>query len=497
MKRFFLFWVLLLFMFGCSKEEVSNDLVDDSHIVVDEIIEARLHSTNKVFNWQDVDLDVLWKAVKEGDNLVTVGYGGADDYDKVNDTRLQKQKETLLDDILRLEKEVLGKKTQMSDVLLTANKTLTYFDVFIFNKKTLEFIKSQQNIRYVEPANYIFKGKARKGSAKTSSLGCGTDAQTISSSDYSVVAPAAWVPWNFAHHNIQQAWNHSTGAGIGVGVIDTGISPDQDNFDSDFNSGQSSGRSVGKDGTYVSSWWPWADPDGPDDQCGHGTSMAGMVAAPRTGENVPVGVAYNANLFTVRGTNDVVLDGYSEQDGVADAITLLANRSNTKVISMSLGHIFSVGKISDAVKYAVNRKGKLFFSAGGTSTYYTSWYGVIFPASMSETVAVTGITDGSYYETCAVCHKGSEIDFTIVMQRDGDDSRTSVSLGFDGNTANYVGGSSIATATTAGIAALVWAQHPNWKNDRVLQKLKESAHLYPNRDGNFGWGTIDALQAVQ
>jgi hypothetical protein len=57
---------------------------------------------------------------------------------------------------------------------------------------------------------------------------------------------------------------------------------------------------------------------------------------------------------------------------------------------MSMGHIFSVGKIEDGVKYAY-AKGKLIFCAGGTSTSFTNFVGVIFPASMPETQAITGV----------------------------------------------------------------------------------------------------------
>lgn len=492
MKKIISFALLLTVFFSCSEENILNETVENLNDV-DAIIENKLHQNNQVFNWNMVDTDVLWAAIEQGDYIVTVGY--SNDYDMETASQPETQKEQLLQKIINSENELSGNTLERTDILIKESRELTYFDVFIRHRATLELLEAETDIRYLEPGNYIFKKQTVQ--TNRSDSGCGTDAQSISPEDYTVVPPAAWVPWNFYKHNIPQAWNHSTGDNIKVGVIDTGISPDQDNFSSDFNSGYSSGRTAQKDGMYVSSWWAWADPDGPDDDCGHGTSMAAMVAAPRNGENVPTGVAYNCNLFTVRGTGDVVLDGYSEQDGVADAITFLAKKSSLKIISMSLGNVISVGKIEDAVKFAVNKKGKLFFAAGGTSTSYTTWYGVIFPASMDETVAVTGVTDANNYEACAVCHEGSEIDFTIVMQRAGDADRKSVCLGYSGNTANYLGGSSVATATTAGIAALVWAQHPSWKANKVLNKMKESTEFYPNRHSSFGWGNIDALQAVQ
>ena len=235
--------------------------------------------------------------------------------------------------------------------------------------------------------------------------------------------------------------------------------------------------------------------DGPDDRCGHGTQMSGVAASPRNDNGLPVGVAYNSNLVMYRGTADVLLEDYHERKGVSNALKELANRSDVKIISMSIGYLYTIGNIRDAVKYAYSR-GKLIIAAGGTSSSFTNWYPVIFPASMRETVAVTGIID-SAYERCNDCHDGREIDFTMVMQRTGFPDRSVPTLSVNNNRPSYVGGSSVATAMTAGVSALIWSVNPNWSRDQVLDKLKRSADFYPNRDANFGFGNIDALKAVR
>ena len=116
---------------------------------------------------------------------------------------------------------------------------------------------------------------------------------------------------------------------------------------------------------------------------------------------------------------------------------------------------------------------------------------------MSETVAVTGVNDGSSYERCDTCHSGSKIDFTIIMEGDNNTSKAPPVLGFNTDQRRYTGGSSVATATTAGIAALIWSKYPSWSRTQVLNRLKQSAEFYPNKNGSFGYGNIDALQAVQ
>ena len=305
------------------------------------------------------------------------------------------------------------------------------------------------------------------------------------------------MPWNFGIHKIDQAWNYSTGSGITVGIIDTGLSSSQSLLSpSSFNAGFSNGRRVEKYGTYIDSPWWWSNNvDGPNDKCGHGTSMSSAISAPRNNRGQALGVAYNCNLVSYRGTADVVLNDYHERKGVSNALKALANRSDVKIISMSLGYPWSIGNVKDAIRYA-HRKGKLIIAAGGTSTTFTNWYGVIFPASMDETIAVTGIKDNGY-NRCDICHDGRKIDFTIVMQRAGNTNRTVPVVGFYNTQRDYVSGSSVATAMTAGIAALVWSRNPNMSREQVVEKLKRSGEFYPNRNRKFGYGNINALKAVQ
>lgn len=99
---------------------------------------------------------------------------------------------------------------------------------------------------------------------------------------------------------------------------------------------------------------------------------------------------------------------------------------------------------------------------------------------MNETVAVTGVKEGTSNQKCDVCHSGDKIDFTIQMQKSGSGNTVPVNSYYN-NQNDYVGGSSVATATTAGIAALVWSVHPTWSRDQVLTKMKQSSTYYPTK----------------
>jgi len=447
---------LLIFASCTRDEDVLSPITEENIVLIEQesdefltieeintIIDKSLHEKGS-FSWDDVPANVLWSATVHGREMITVGYGNkGESFREGKSSRL----EGIQNDILLT---VAASESQTkSDLKYVSDAVLNVIDIHVTGLETIRDLKAMSNIRYLDT----------------------------------------------------QAWNESTGEGVTLAVIDTGISPNQPLLSpgsSGFGDGYSiNNRTVEKYGTYIDSPWWWSNNiDGPNDRCGHGTSMISAATAPRNNDNKPVGVAYDANLVSYRGTADVLLNDYHERKGVSNALRALGDRNDVKIISMSIGYLWTIRNVRDAVRYAHNR-GKLIFAAGGTSTEITNAYPVIFPASMPETIAVTGVTDASSYKRCDTCHSGPQIEFTIIMERDNDNSRTAAVLGFYGGDNDYVGGSSVATATTAGIAALVWAKYPTWSRAQVLNRMRQSSDLYPNRSNAFGYGNIDANQAVQ
>ncbi len=504
--------ICLLSILSCSNEE---QLLTDQSTTDNLTIEENFQSTkflnideiNKIidqsfydkqsFSWDDVPANVLWSASVHGGQMITVGYGDkGESFHQEKNSRITEIQNDIIEIVQSSEN-----KTR-SSLKVKADEILNVIDIEVSELVTIQELRAASNIRYLEPNGYSFyeltKPQGASEQHQTRDAGCDTSGQTLNSNDYRTISPGAKLPWIFDYHNIEAAWSQATGQGVTIGIIDTGLSPNQSLLGSNFGDGASvNNRTVEKYGTYIDSNWWWATgTDGPNDQCGHGTSMAAAAVAPRNNDGLPVGVAYDANLVMYRGTSDVLLNDYHERKGVSNALIALANRSDVNIISMSVGYPWGIGNVRDAVEYAYSN-GKLIFAAGGTSSSFTNWYPVIFPASMSETVAVTGITDGPGYTQCDICHNGNEIEFTIVMQRAGNDSRTNPVLGFNNGQTDYSGGSSIATATTAGIAALVWSKYPNWSRSQVLNKMRSTASLSGNTSSNYGYGNVNANLAVQ
>ncbi len=460
---------------------------------------------NKKFEWSSASDEMVWSALQQSDNIMSIGYKPAAETNvdsklhliDINSAEWKAAKAQVMQLVLQEEKKTRP-DLKLEQLEEWQENVLPVMDIRVENFATVKKLRALNMVRYAEPMGYTMQPV---GNGSLSSSGCGSNTAEpglVAGVDYTTISPAAKQSWNYSYHGIPSAWSRTTGAGIKVFIIDTGCEFDQENLGSAFNQGSSSGRTVERIVTLPRSTFlgiPTGPVETPDDGCGHGTSMAGACAAPRGTDGNACGIAYNCNLVTCRAAEDVFLDASREYKGVADAYTNAANRTDVKIISMSMGTIFSSGQVSDAIRYAYG-KGKLMFCAAGTSFSWASgWAGVIFPAYMSEVNAVTGVRDNSFGTTCTVCHDGSETDFTVVMEK-ASNERHPLSLAMSGNTPSTVGGSSVATASTAGMAALIWSRFPGFTRADVLNKMIQNSSNYPTRSGSLGWGNVNVNTAT-
>jgi subtilisin family serine protease len=450
------------------------------------------------FNWKDAPDITLWSAImRSDDHMVSVGYKPTDEQDveerltkiNIHDNKWLSAKMQVMQLILQEEKSI-HPQLKLENLEVWKENKLPVIDVQVENISTLKLLRRSDLIRYVEPMGYEpekFDGTETEASGGS---GCGgytgyTDLQE--GDDYTTILPGTKQSWNYIYHGIPNTWTKTTGRGIKVMLIDTGVSPDQENMGSNFNQGYSSGRTIQKMFTL-----PGAT--SANDVCGHGTAMSSTIAAPRGIDGNSTGVAYNCNLIVCKAVNDVIIDQSSEVKGVSDAYTFAADDTSIKITSMSVGRVTTSSQIKDAIIYAYD-KGKLMFCAGGTSTFFTNWYGVIFPATMPQVQAITGVKNNDILSACNNCHKGKPIDFVIVMQKISD-GLNPLANAMSGDVPTLVGGSSVATATSAGIAALVWSRYPLLTREQLVQKLTVTASAYPNKTNNFGWGKLNADAAT-
>jgi serine protease len=499
MKKLLTYSLILLTFLSCRREEITN--ADDSHPVLqfkpnivatpvdiyteqqvkDAAIDSLQHE--KDFRWIDADIKLICSGA-EITKLVAVGYKPATFSRNVNDVMHtidihSAEWKNVHDQLIGTVKRLLEEQGVSSDdVVYEDDVTLPIVVFRTDNKIVLTSLYNLENVRYIEPYGFWPYPQS------CSSSGCSASTTTVNPSDISSIQPACILPWNYNNLNIPAAWSSATGDGIKIGVIDAGISNVQSLLGSQFASGYSNnGRTVTLDYTYGSSAYS---------SCTHGTSMCGLAAGPRNSVNAPTGVAYKSSLHFIRACDDVVLDAASELTGVKNALVKMGNITSVKIISMSVGTPFYSSVLYDGVSYAYG-KGKMIFAAAGTSFSFTSWWGVIYPAALSQCIAVTGVKENG--NKCTTCHDGSQVRFTIPMERDIDNNRHGVSLPFSGYSPNYIGGSSCATATCAGIAAVVWSVNPNLTRTQIYDCLRLTAQ-YPTPVTNKGFGNPNAGAAV-
>jgi subtilisin len=270
---------------------------------------------------------------------------------------------------------------------------------------------------------------------------------------------------------------HSTnmGSGIIVGVIDTGI-----------NKGHADLK-----GNYVKGWDFVNNDNDPNDDNGHGTHCAGIIAAAFNYIAV-VGVAPEASIYAYK-----VLD--SRGSGTVSNIIAGIDKAvldGVDVISLSLGSTsYSLG-LETACKNAVS-KGVVVVAAAGNSGNTATGSTVIYPARTTEVIAV-GATDVNDV-LATFSSTGPEVDVVapgVYILSDYKDVTPRDGLNQDTWT---MSGTSMACPHVAGTAALMLSANPSLTPAQVKTILQDTAQdlgTVVGFDNYYGYGRIDASHAV-
>ena len=275
-------------------------------------------------------------------------------------------------------------------------------------------------------------------------------------------------------------WDQSlaTGAGVVVAIIDSGIDREHPDLASQLwrNPEEADGLAgVDDDGNgYVDDVTGWdftdapglpgdgdfrfRDPD-PDDESGHGTHVAGIVAA-AAGNGIGVaGVAPGVKLMVLRAGFTVSGSGFLEDDDIA-AAAVYAVDQGADILNMSFGDPVSSPVIRDVVRYA-RSAGCLVVAAVGNEGSDE----VFYPARMEEVVAVAAADDEG--QPLAFSNWGYSVD----VAAPGLDVHGPV----PGGEYAQRSGTSMATAHVSGIAAVAWSRQPQLTAGQVRGALANSA----------------------
>jgi len=284
--------------------------------------------------------------------------------------------------------------------------------------------------------------------------------------------------WHFDAIDLETAWDHSTGAGAVVAVIDSGLS--------------TAGSDTPENLSAYGYDWVGDDTD-PTDQNGHGTHVAGTIAqATNNGVGV-AGIAYDAEIMVLR-----VLDrsGSGYTSDVVSAIEWAADHG-ADVINMSLGSSYYSSTEDAACAYAEDMGVAIFAAAGNDGGA-----GIDYPGAYDSVVAV-GATD--YNDVRAwYSDTGSQLDIMAPggdtsVDANGDDYADGVlQQTFSGRTWGlyFFQGTSMATPHAAGVAALLIAAGASRADARDCLEATADDLGSSGWDSTYGWGRIDAGAAM-
>jgi subtilisin family serine protease len=272
---------------------------------------------------------------------------------------------------------------------------------------------------------------------------------------------------------VRSAWSASTGGSNVIAVLDTGVQ---------FSHPDLAGRLL--------PGYDFANDDSnAGDDNGHGTWVAGIIAANANDGYGMAGISWSDKVVPVKIMNR---EGTGSTADLTAGIIWAAD-AGAEVINMSVGGFPYTQAVQNAVNYAWN-KGSVLVGAAGNNRREEIFY----PASYDNVVSVTGtqVNDefsnwSSWGSKVDVSAPGSSVLVTncYVCTYGGHDTWGSHT---------YISGTSFATPNVAGVVALIMARYPSYTNQQVVDRLRNTADDlgYAGWDSKYGRGRVNAHRAL-
>lgn len=268
--------------------------------------------------------------------------------------------------------------------------------------------------------------------------------------------------WHLQKIRAPEAWDITTGSNnIIVAVLDSGVDSSHPDLANKLVQGYNF-----YDDNYDTS-----------DVYGHGTKVAGVVAAATNNGIGVASIGWGVSIMPIRVTDS---SGYALLSLLTKGLIYAADRG-AKVAVISF-QIYGGSSLTSAAKYFFE-KGGLVFAAGGNSGSYIGDADNPYVVSVSATTSTDTIATFSTY--------GPFIDISA--------PGVSIYTTVRGGGYGAVSGTSFAAPIAAGVAALMFSVNPSMPPGDVELFLKSTAVDLGNAgyDIYYGWGRIDALAALR
>ncbi|NEW08887.1 S8 family serine peptidase [Paenibacillus sp. SYP-B3998] len=263
------------------------------------------------------------------------------------------------------------------------------------------------------------------------------------------------------HMNEAWAATGDTKNSIVVAVVDTGVDLSHPDLIGNFVEGMNLFQQGNK----------------PNDDNGHGTNVAGIIAATLNNDKGIAGIAPNAKIMPIKALE---ADGTGGEAKLGEGIRYAVDHG-AKIVVLSLGLNKYSDYLADIVQYAEDRNVLLVAAVGNEGT------SVKYPAAYPTVLAVGGVTADKHAD--AHSNFGPELDIVAPW----DVYTTALGGGYQ-----YQDGSSMAAPQVAAAAALVWGKYPGLRAYEVRDLLEQSAEDLDTQgwDDHTGYGMLRVDQAL-
>ncbi|MFG2117033.1 S8 family serine peptidase [Streptomyces sp. NPDC048718] len=292
--------------------------------------------------------------------------------------------------------------------------------------------------------------RLRRGFLGTMAATAVLTAGFIGTAPVAVAADIQSQQWYLDAMHAEEIWKTSTGEGIKIAVIDSGVNSSTPTLRGQILKGMDNSEAKG---------------DETDDYDGHGTTIAELIVGTGSGGGLK-GLAPGAKVVPYRiAYTELQNKEKTNAFDVKEAIKAAAD-SDAQIINASFGNSYYSTDEREAIKYAQS-KGKLFFASAGNDakkgnsqdSYPAAYPEAIAVASTDRNGKVSGYSQhGKFVDLAA---PGSDIPGWC-------DAKFTQYCGGDG-------GTSAASAIASASAALIWSAHPDWTGNQVLRVMFESA----------------------
>lgn len=277
-------------------------------------------------------------------------------------------------------------------------------------------------------------------------------------------------PWPLQRVLLDELWQDTKGEGVRVAVVDTGVDDTHPQLAQAVDASAGADTIDGGDGTR--------------DEAGHGTEVAGIIAARPDAGTGFVGLAPAATVIPIR-QNDARDSGTNATMAAAIRHAVARGAQVINISQETAGPLTEASVLGRAVAEAVARDIVVVASAGNSGT--DGRRGRTYPAAFDGVLAVAASDRNN--ERAPFSRAGTFVD----VAAPGVDIVSTV----PGHGQCTDSGTSFAAPYVSGVAALMRAKYPHWTAAQIAARIEQTAERSVNgRDDFVGWGVVDPVRAL-